>query len=317
LHTKIGTGKTLAFLLPSLERLLVADLSLYRNGQNIGILIVAPTRELAIQIADTATTLLMFHGENWNVMSAYGGTRIQRDIALFNKRLPTVLVATPGRLLDHLQETKIRGRKFSDILGETQLLVLDEADRLFEGFQKETKRILSYLPRPEKRQTLLFSATVPKRLKRSMSGIMPADYVEVDCVSDADITTQTNQRVEQLYAVLPSMDVYVSSLVSIVIKAMKDDLSHKIVVFLPTAKLVKFFSDLFNIGFEIPVMEMHSRITQSARSRVSSAFRSGKRAVLVTSDVSARGTSYLKFSCHLACILHSVPLDLQALTIRT
>ncbi len=85
------------------------------------------------------------------------------------------------------------------------------------------------------------------------------------------------------------MDFYVPGLVSIVMETMKADPNAKIVVFLPAAKLVKFFADLFNVGLDIPVTEMHSRITQSARNRASSAFRTAKGGVLLTSDVSARG----------------------------
>jgi ATP-dependent RNA helicase MSS116 len=296
-RARTGTGKTLAFLLPVLERLMAADLIEFNQGKNIGVLIVAPTRELAIQIADEATALLTFHSGEWSggVLCVYGGTKIQRDIALLNKQIPSILVATPGRLQDHLEGTNVRRRKFSDIIGETRLVVLDETDRLLDGFQKETKRILSYLPRPEKRQTLLFSATVPRKLRRVLNEIMPPDYIEVDCISDTDVTSHTNLRVDQSYTVLPSMELYVPALVSIVLEATKADPHAKLVVFLPAAKLVKFFADLFNVGLDIPVFEMHSRITQSARNRASSAFRNAKGGVLFTSDVSARGKWPLPF----------------------
>lgn len=289
-RSRTGTGKTLAFLLPTLERLMASDLTEFRPGRNVGILIIVPTRELAIQIADEAKALLTFHCGDWSVLCVYGGIKIQRDAAMLNKQLPTILVATPGRLQDHLDETRVKGSKFADILGETRFVVLDEADRLLEGFQKETKRILSHLPRPEKRQTLLFSATVPRRLRRALEELLPADYVEVDCIHDQGVTSQTNIRVDQSYVVLPSMELYVAGLVSIVLHAMEADPDAKIVVFFPAAKLVKFFADLFNVGLGIPAMEMHSRITQSARNRASSAFRNAKHAVLFTSDVSARGT---------------------------
>lgn len=291
-RARTGTGKTLAFLLPALERLMAMDLKVFYPGKNVGILIVAPTRELAIQIANEAKALLQFHSgtTNWSVLCTVGGTKIQKDIALLNKEIPSILVGTPGRLQDHLKTSRVKGRKLGDIVGETRLVVLDETDRLVEGFQVETKRILSHLPRPEKRQTLLFSATVPRRLRRSLEDIMPADYVEIDCITERDVASQTNARVDQSYCVLPSMEVYVSALVSIVMQAVKSEPNAKIVVFFPAAKLVKFFASLFNVGLGIPVYEMHSRITQSARNRASTAFRNDKRGVLFTSDVSARGT---------------------------
>jgi ATP-dependent RNA helicase MSS116 len=322
-RSRTGTGKTLAFLLPVLEQLMAADATVFRPGKNVGVLIVAPTRELAIQIAEEAAALLTFHTGDWSdsVLCLYGGTKIQRDIALLNKQIPSILVATPGRLQDHLDGTRVRSIKFSEIIAETRLVVLDETDRLLDGFQKETKKILSYLPRPEKRQTLLFSATVPKKLKRVLDEIMPPDYIEVDCITDRDVTSQTNIRVDQSYAVLPSMDLYVPGLVSIVKETMKADPSAKIVVFLPAAKLVKFFADLFNVGLDIPVTEMHSRITQSARNRASTAFRNSKGGVLLTSDVSARGKWPSPFTSkkNNQSISNTFPSpsELQAWTIQT
>jgi len=212
-------------------------------------------------------------------------------VAILKKRIPTVLVATPGRLHYHLDETRIRGRKFGDLMTETRIVVLDETDRLLEGFQRETKKILSYLPRPGSRQTLLFSATVPKRLRALMDDLLPPDHVEVDCVGDAGL--ETNAHVDQSYLVLPNMDVYITGLVSIVQQAMQDDSDYKILVFFPAAKLARYFAVLFSIGLDIPVLEIHSRMSQSSRNRVSSVFRRAKRGrVLFSSDVSARGVDY-------------------------
>jgi ATP-dependent RNA helicase MSS116 len=290
-RARTGTGKTLAFLLPAIERLMFMDVSVYRADRNVGILIVAPTRELAMQIGSEASRLLTFESK-WSVLTLYGGTKIQRDVALLNRQIPTILVATPGRLLDHLEDTRLRGRKFSDVVGETPIVVLDETDRLLEGFAKDTRRILSFLPRPEKRQTLLFSATVPTRLKRILDEILPADYVEVDCVGNNDSSKQTNKRVTQSYTLLPAMDSYVSYLVSITKQAMEEEKDYKIVVFFPAARLVRFFTRFFNVGLGIPVLEMHSRMSQSARTRINSSFRNAKRGVLFTSDVSARGVDF-------------------------
>jgi ATP-dependent RNA helicase MSS116, mitochondrial len=306
-RARTGTGKTLAFLLPSLERLLETDLSLYRPGRSIGIVIIAPTRELAIQIADQARDLLTYHND-MDVLCMYGGTKMQRDIRLLTSKpqLPTILVSTPGRLLDHLETTttRIQRRKFSDILSETRIVVLDETDRLFETNSKEVTKILSFLPRPEKRQTLLFSATVPNPLRGILRNTMKINYTEVDCVNNHEsnggggsssstaIMAETNQRVEQSFFLLDNMEHYVSTLVALVLHAMKnDDTHHKILVFLPASKLVRYFSTLFNSGFGIPVLEIHSRMSQSSRIRASNTFRAAKKGVLFTSDVSARGES--------------------------
>lgn len=291
-RARTGTGKTMAFLLPALQSLL--SKRDYVVGSNIGILIVSPTRELATQIGDQAEKLLSFH-RNMRVQVVFGGTKITKDINTLNRNVPTVLVATPGRLLDHLENTKIGSRQFGhDIMRETPILVLDETDRLLDmGFRREIKKILAYLPRTERRQTLLFSATVPDELKQIMSENMKKDYIEVDCIGDnAESSSHTNLQVEQSHVVLPSMDRYVSSVVQIVKRTMNTGDSPKIVVFFPAARLVGFFADFFNTGLGIEVIELHSKKSQGYRNKASDKFRKAKCAVLFTSDVSARGVDY-------------------------
>ena len=121
-------SKTLAFLIPTVER--ITRSPSFLPGNSIGCLIIAPTRELAIQIGEEAKKLLTYHTD-LTVQVMYGGTKISRDMNLLNKKMPTILVATPGRILEHLQDTRVRGRKFSDdIIANTNILVLDEVDRL-------------------------------------------------------------------------------------------------------------------------------------------------------------------------------------------
>jgi ATP-dependent RNA helicase MSS116 len=294
-RARTGTGKTLAFLTPALERVLESND--YKAGKNIGVLVISPTRELATQIGEQAEKLLSYHkGLSCQVM--FGGTKMTRDVNLLNKRLPTILVATPGRLMDHLENTKLNGgqRFGKDIMRDTPLLVLDEADRLLDmGFQREIKKIMGYLPRQERRQTLLFSATVPDDLKRIMAENMREDYVEVDCIGGDGNTEfneeHTNTLVEQTHIVLPSLDRYVTSVVEIVQHAMEDP-EHKLVVFFPTARLVGFFAEFFNLGLGIDVIEIHSRKTQGYRNKASETFRKANTGILFSSDVSARGVDY-------------------------
>lgn len=161
------------------------------------------------------------------------------------------------------------------------------------GFRREIKKILAYLPRKEKRQTLLFSATIPNDLKPILKEQMRDDYVEVDCIHDGDGASHTNQRVNQKYVILPTMDSYLSSLVSIVRRSIDEDRQlHKIVVFFPTAMLVGFFAQFFNDALGINVIELHSKKSQSFRNKASEKFRNAKKGVLFTSDVSARGVDY-------------------------
>ena len=165
-RARTGTGKTLAFLLPAVERVLRSEH--YQVGKNIGILVVSPTRELATQIADQAEKLLTFH-KNMSVQVMFGGTSVERDVKQLKRKLPTILVATPGRLLDHMQSTKIGSSQFGrDIMTQTPVVVLDETDRLLDmGFRREITKILTFLPKGERRQTLLFSATIPPDCKSS------------------------------------------------------------------------------------------------------------------------------------------------------
>eukprot|EP00571_Detonula_confervacea_P012830 CAMPEP_0172300926 /NCGR_PEP_ID=MMETSP1058-20130122/2922_1 /TAXON_ID=83371 /ORGANISM="Detonula confervacea, Strain CCMP 353" /LENGTH=676 /DNA_ID=CAMNT_0013010875 /DNA_START=1 /DNA_END=2031 /DNA_ORIENTATION=- len=293
-RARTGTGKTIAFLLPAIERVLRSPE--YDNDTDIGVLVISPTRELAMQIGDEAEKLLTFH-EGMSVQTVYGGTKVARDISRLKSRLPTVLVATPGRLADLLKTASVGGRKFSQIMSRTPVAVLDETDQLLDqGFRREIQQILGYLPHSSKRQTLLFSATVPKELKLIMKETMKDDFIEVDCIQDGgqgEESTQTHIHVKQSHAIIPTTGQYVSSVIRVVQEAVKDDSGdNKIVVFFPTARMVSFFADLFNEVVKVPVMELHSKKSQSYRNKVSGQFRAATSGVLFTSDVSARGVDY-------------------------
>jgi len=291
----ISTGKTIAFLLPAIERVLRSPE--YNNDEDVGVLVISPTRELASQIGDEAEKLLTFH-RDMSVQVVFGGTKTTRDVSRLKKNLPTVLVATPGRLKDLLQTANnINGRKFSKIMSKTPVVVLDETDQLLDmGFRREIQQILNYLGSSHKRQTLLFSATVPPALKEIMRQTMKDDYVEVDCIKDGgsgEESTQTHIHVEQSHAIIPSMSNYVPSIIRVVKEANEDDGGgNKVVVFFPTARMVSFFADLFNEVVKLPVMELHSKKSQGYRNRVSNQFREASSGILFTSDVSARGVDY-------------------------
>ena len=296
-RARTGTGKTLAFLIPAVECVLRNPD--YQPGKSIGVLVISPTRELAIQIGDQAEKLLTFH-RSFNVQVVYGGTKMSRDVTQLRKTLPTILVATPGRLLDHLESTLIGNQRFGqDIMCNTPVVVLDETDRLLDmGFRREIRKILKFLPpkSENRRQTLLFSATIPPELKSIMADTMKDDYIEVDCINDGDGTSHTSANVQQSHVILPSMDRYVSSVVEIITKAMENkdhgSNNNKIVVFFTTARMVAYFSELFNNGLNINVLELHSKKTQGYRNRVSEEFRQATNGILFTSDVSARGVDY-------------------------
>jgi ATP-dependent RNA helicase MSS116 len=297
----------------------------FRPGRTIGIIVIAPTRELVIQLSQQATKLLTFH-HGYTVQPLYGGISIQRDRAiLLHRPIPTILISTPGRLWDLLRDSssfRVQGnRNFIDVIHECPIVIFDEADRLMEGFLTEIKSISSYLPRLEKRQTMLFSATMSSKLKQVLQTghpkILPPDYATIDCINENDMTTQTNQRVTQSYVQLTDMKLYVFGLLSIVERVMKsndeDKCSYtkprksKVIIFLPTAKLVKFFTEVFKYWSSLPstqqqkqqvpvydIYSIHSRMSQGSRNRASTEFRTTRNnhCILLSSDVSARGVDY-------------------------
>lgn len=290
-RARTGTGKTLAFLLPTVETLLRDD-----NDDALAI-VISPTRELATQIGDQAQALVRHHRQNLHgVQIMFGGTKKHVDTKRFRRRLPSILVATPGRLLDHLRTDPTFARA---LRAHARVLVLDETDRLLDmGFRTDVEEIISFLPPPgPQRQTLLFSATMPRDLRKLMANTMAPDFLTADCIGEHDdgVTTEhhTNEQVDQFHVVLPSMDRYVSGVVETVFRAVRDDETrHKIIVFFPTAMLVRYFAYLFNREMRFPVLELHSKKSQDVRTKTSKKFRNLKKGVLLTTDVSARGVDY-------------------------
>lgn len=282
-RARTGTGKTLAFLMPAVER--ITQNPAFFSGNNVGCLVIAPTRELAIQIGEEAEKLLRHHSD-LTVQVMYGGTKMARDMNLLNAKLPAILVATPGRLLEHLQDTRVRGRKFSDdIIGKVDILVLDEIDRLLDmGFRKDIQRIISYMPRKDKRQTMLFSATIPRVLNGVISDSLRENFFEVDCVEQGTSSAPTNLRVTQTHVILPDMDRIILSIYSILRQSIEDK-PYKIIVFYPTARMVSFFADFLNEGLEYPVVQLHSKMSQSSRNTSNENFKRAKNAILFTSDI--------------------------------
>jgi ATP-dependent RNA helicase MSS116 len=283
-RARTGTGKTMAFLLPTLERILQNP----GNDGKLSVLIISPTRELANQIGDQAHMLTQAHN-NVSSQVVYGGISKRQDISYMQKRMPTILTATPGRLHDHLQTTSIHGKPFRDSAKDIQVLILDEMDRLLDmGFRDEIEKIISYVPK--NRQTLLFSATVPQGVLSAVKKFTKSDSVTVDCMNDEDPASHTNARIDQSHVVLPP-DRAVSGVVQLVLRLM-DEADHKVLVFFPTTSQVIYFSSLFNKGLGRGVLEIHAKKSQGSRSNTSDRFRQAKKGVMFTSDVSARGVDY-------------------------
>ncbi len=280
---KTGTGKTLGFLIPSVELMVKNDKLI--DDSDIPTLVISPTRELAIQIAEEAKALLTFHARK-AVVCLYGGVKITKDHRQLNQPNIALIVATPGRLNDHLQNTQGFGQR----LNKVRMVILDEADQLLDmGFKPAIDQIFRYLPTKENRQTLLFSATVPKAVQDIASATLKTGFAYVDTVGEA-AGEQTHEHVPQELAVLPQMTDLVP-IVSGVLRKQMNIPHYKILVFFTTARVAGFMADLFNaMGFTI--IEIHSRMSQSARTKASDTFRTSSRVIMFSSDVSARGMDY-------------------------
>ena len=262
-----GTGKTAAFAIPILQ-LLAKPTTMESRGQRpIRSLILTPTRELAIQIQES------FHAYGRNLrlknLVVFGGVN-QNPQTDALKRGVDILVATPGRLLDLINQGYIR-------LDEIEIFVLDEADRMLDmGFVHDVKRIITKLP--SKRQTLFFSATMPQEIQSLANSIL-SNTVKV-AVTPPSTTAET--IVQSLYFVEKQNKR------SLLAHILADDSIETALVFTRTKhgadKVVK---DLSRIG--ITAEAIHGNKSQNARQKALSNFKSRKTRILVATDIAARG----------------------------
>uniref|UniRef100_F6I6B9 ATP-dependent RNA helicase n=1 Tax=Vitis vinifera TaxID=29760 RepID=F6I6B9_VITVI len=280
---KTGTGKTVAFLLPSIE-ILVKSPPISRDQKRppIVVLVICPTRELASQAAAEANTLLKYH-PSLGVQVVIGGTRL----ALEQKRMQAnpcqILVATPGRLKDHIENTA----GFATRLMGVKVLVLDEADHLLDmGFRKDIEKIIAAVPK--QRQTLLFSATVPEEVRQICHIALKRDHEFINTVQEG--SEETHSQVRQTHIIAP-LDKHFLLLYALLKDHIADDVDYKVLVFCTTAMVTRLVADLLG-ELNLNVREIHSRKPQGYRTRVSDEFRKSKGLILVTSDVSARGVDY-------------------------
>jgi len=283
-QAKTGTGKTLAFLIPAVEAL-VHD---KHANEGFRVVVLTPTRELAMQIVTEAEKLLTFH-KSHRVAVMVGGTNPKSDLRLIANP-SAILVATPGRLLQHLESS----RAWATALKGLQFLILDEMDRLLDdGFWRDVERIIRFMPPPAQRQTLLFSATVPPSVLKIASTLMRPGRTQILRMTSAT-EQNVHQHVPQTAVVVPLMQIS-QTLAAILFEEMGKP-SFKVMVFFTTARVTQVMAELFQ-GMGVPVLEIHSRKSQGHRTKVSEKFRTGSRQVLFSSDVSARGMDYPDVTC--------------------
>jgi len=265
-----GSGKTLAFLIPIVEVLRKAKFST-RNGT--GAMVLSPTRELAMQTYGVCKELL---GDTSTLTYGLimGGANRKTEAERLKKGV-NIVIATPGRLLDHLQNSP------GFIVRNLLCFCMDEADRMLEiGFEDDLRAIVKMLPK--ERQTMLFSATQTKKvedLARLSINPKTAIYVEVKNIGKE----ATTENLEQGYVTCPSDKRFL-----LLFTFLKKNKNKKIMVFLSSCNSVKFHSELLNY-IDIPVLEIHGRQKQVKRTTTFFQFQKAKTATLLCTDVAARG----------------------------
>ncbi|HEX3773571.1 MAG TPA: DEAD/DEAH box helicase [Polyangiaceae bacterium] len=260
-----GTGKTAAFALPMIERLVASRRE--RNSRRPRALVLSPTRELSAQIADSFAAY--GRGSNLKYAVIFGGVGQGPQITSLGQGLD-VLVATPGRLLDLMNQ----GFAFLD---KVEILVLDEADRMLDmGFLPDVRRILAKLPK--ERQTLFFSATMPTDIERLARDIL-VNPVRVDVAP----VSSTAERIEQSVYMVENGDKR-----RVLERVLRDPALERAIVFTRTKhganRLVKELA-----RGEIVAEAIHGNKSQGARQRALDNFRAGRLRVLVATDIAARG----------------------------
>lgn len=265
---RTGSGKTLAFLVPAVELLYHIHFA-PRNGT--GVLVICPTRELAIQTHAVAKELLKCHTQTLGLV--IGGSARRGEAERLAKGA-NIVVATPGRLLDHLQNTK------GFIYKNLKCLIIDEADRIMqENFWEEMKQIIKILPK--ERQTALFSATQAKKvedLARLSFQTVPV-YVDVE----DGRKRVTNEGLQQGYCVIESAKRFL-----LLYTFLKQNQSKKVMVFFSSCNSVKFHSELLKyIG--VDCSDIHGKQKQQKRTSTFFDFCKAEKGILLCTDVAARG----------------------------
>jgi len=265
---RTGSGKTLGFLIPAIE--LIYKLKFMpRNGT--GVMILSPTRELAMQTFGVLRELIQFHSHTFGLIM--GGADRKTEAAKLSKGV-NILVATPGRLLDHMQNCP------DFLFKNVQCLVIDEADRILDiGFEEEMKQIIRLLPK--KRQTMMFSATQTRKTEDLARISLKGEplYVGVD---DKE-SEATNSALEQGFVVSPADKRFL-----LLFTFLKKNRKKKVMVFLSSCMSVKFYYELLNY-VDLPCTCIHGKQKQSKRTETFFKFCNATEGTLLCTDVAARG----------------------------
>ena len=236
-----------------------------------GVIVVSPTRELALQIFGVARELMANHSQTYGIV--IGGANRRAEAEKLAKGV-NLIIATPGRLLDHLQNTP--GFVYKNI----KALVIDEADRILEvGFEDEMRQIVKILPKDE-RQTMLFSATQTTKVEDlARISLRPGPlYINVDQTEHSTV-----EGLKQGYVVCDSDKRFL-----LLFSFLKRMIKKKIIVFFSSCNCVKYHSELLNY-IDLPVLDLHGKQKQQKRTNTFFEFCNAKHGTLICTDVAARG----------------------------
>jgi len=283
-----GTGKTAAFGLPILQAIDV-------KSSNIQSLVLAPTRELAQQIKKQLFKYTKYLNSKIFIEAVYGGEKIERQIKNL-KRTTHIVVATPGRLIDLIEKGEIDLSKVSTV-------VLDEADEMLSmGFKQDLNRILKYTGK--KKNTWLFSATMPQEIQQIIKTYMAIDAVKIA----VNKNTLVNANITHHY-----IKTTIKDKPELLIKILERRSNDRGIIFCRTkAGTQNLANFLKEEGFSVDALE--GDMQQKEREKVMRAFKNGSLQVLISTDVSARGidVSNLGFVVH-----HQLPEQLEYYTHRS
>lgn len=308
-QAKTGTGKTLGFLVPVIQRIISRDPSLAdkprgnkrAKANDIRAIIISPTRELAEQIAMEAKKVVSNTGVI--VQTAVGGTQKRMMLQQTQRQGCHLLIGTPGRLFDILSDP-YSGIKAPNL----NALVMDEADRLLDaGFTQEINDIKQHLPDPEttERQNLMFSATLPREVVDLVRTTMRPGFHFAKCVSEDEVPT--HERVPQKLVHVNGFENIMPSLYELISQQYALSKSGEtrpfkaILYFNSTAEVTLASSVFYKLsgGFKrdsplsgLRGYEIHSKLSQAQRTRASDDFRNCKTGVMFSSDVTARGMDF-------------------------
>ena len=271
---RTGSGKTLAFLIPAIEKLYMGEWDPRTSG--LGAVIISPTRELAVQIFDVLRVVGKHH--EYSAGLVIGGKDFKEEQKLIGAM--NILVGTPGRLLQHSEQT------YTLDLSRVGLLVLDEADRILDmGFRDALDALIQAMPAAPERQTLLFSATQTKEVRAlARLSLSEPEYVAVH-EGDANATPLS---LSQHFMSIPA-----GLKIDVLYSFIRTHVKHKTIVFASSCKEVRFLYEMLRrLRPGVPVMHIHGKMKQPKRLSIYYDFCNKKEACMLATDIAARGLDF-------------------------